>query len=110
MSPGECRALGPIYRVEIPPEVADIVRRLPPDVKRQLKQALAHLGEHPDAGKMLTGELAGLRSYRARRFRIVYQVAEAGRRVLVLSIGHRRTIYEDLAQRLKDQQPPPSST
>jgi hypothetical protein len=36
MSPRDRRARGPVYRVEIPPEVADIARNLPPDVKRQV--------------------------------------------------------------------------
>jgi mRNA interferase RelE/StbE len=107
MSSGENRAQGPVYRVEVPPEVADIVRNLPPDVKGQVKRALAHLGEHPDAGKVLTGELTGLRSYRARRFRIVYQLAESARRLRILHVGHRRTVYEELTKRLGDQRPSP---
>jgi mRNA interferase RelE/StbE len=106
MSPWRRRVQGPLYDVEIPPEVAEIVRGLPPEVKRQIKQALIRLAETPAAGKPLTGELAGLCSYRARRFRIVYEVAEAARRLLILHIGHRRTVYEELAQRVRQQQPP----
>ena len=75
MSPWCRRVQGPFYDVEIPPEVAEIVRGIPPEVKRHIKQALIRLAETPEAGKPLTGELAGLRSYRARRFRIVYEVA-----------------------------------
>ena len=45
MNPGEGSAQGPIYRVELPPEVADTVRSLPPEVKRRVKQALTHLGK-----------------------------------------------------------------
>jgi mRNA interferase RelE/StbE len=101
MSPWHRRVQGPIYHVEIPPEVADIVRGLPPEVKRQIKRALVRLAEAPEAGKLLTGELAGLRSYRARRFRIVYQFTELERRLLILHIGHRRTVYEELAQRIR---------
>jgi mRNA interferase RelE/StbE len=106
MSPWRRRVQGPFYDVEIPPEVAEIVRDLPPEAKRQIKQALTRLAETPAAGKPLTGELAGLRSYRARRFRIVYEVAESERRLLILHIGHRRTVYEELAQRVRQQQPP----
>lgn len=106
MSPWRRRVRGPFYAVEIPPEVAEIVRDLAPEVKRQIKQALIRLAETPGAGKPLTGELAGLRSYRARRFRIVYEVAESERRLLILHIGHRRTVYEELAQRVRQRQPP----
>jgi len=105
MSSWESRARRPLYRVEVPPEVAEIVRNLPPEVKRQVKQALAHLGEAPDAGKVLTGELAGLRSYRARRFRIVYELAESERRLRILRVGHRRTVYEEITKRFGGQRP-----
>ncbi len=102
MSPKRRRAQGLLYRVEIPSQAADIVRTLPPEVKRQIKQALIHLTEFPGAGKPLTGELAGLHSYRMRRFRIVYQLTASERRLLVLHVGHRQTVYEELARRLKE--------
>ena len=102
MSSRRRRATGAFYHVEIPPEVADIVRSLPPEIKRQIKQSLIQLSESPQVGKPLIEELAGLRSFRARRFRIVYQLAESERRLLVLHVGHRRTIYEELVRRLTD--------
>jgi mRNA interferase RelE/StbE len=107
MSQGRGRAKGASYQVEIPPEVAAAVRSLPPDIKRQIKQTLRRLAGTPEAGKLLTGELAGLRSYPARRFRIVYQLIEAQRRLLVLHIAHRRTVYEELTRKLKGQDAPP---
>jgi mRNA interferase RelE/StbE len=106
MSPRRRGAHGFLYRVEVSVEAADIIRTLPPEVKRQIKQALVHLTECPGAGKPLTEELAGLHSYRARRFRIVYQCISAERRLLVLHVGHRKTVYEEISRRLK---PPPLS-
>jgi mRNA-degrading endonuclease RelE of RelBE toxin-antitoxin system len=64
MSPRRRGAHGFLYRVEISAEAADIIRTLPPEGKRQIKQALVHLTEFPGAGKPLTEELAGLHSYR----------------------------------------------
>jgi mRNA interferase RelE/StbE len=104
MSPRRRRAHGLLYRVEVSSEAVDIIRTLPPEVKRQIKQALVHLTEFPGAGKPLTEELAGLHSYRARRFRIVYQLTSSERRLLVLHVGHRKTVYEEISRRLK---PPP---
>lgn len=63
MSPRRRHAEGPFYRLEIPPEVADTIRQLPPEVKRRIKQAFVQLSETPEVGKLLTGEFAGLRSY-----------------------------------------------
>jgi mRNA interferase RelE/StbE len=106
MSPGRRHVRGSLYNIEIPPEMAEIVRGLPPAVKRQIKQALIHFAETPEAGKPLTGDLTGLHSYRARRFRIVYEVIAPERRLLILHIGHRRTVYEELAQRVRQRQLP----
>jgi hypothetical protein len=67
MSPRRQRAHGLLYRIEISSQAADTIRTLPPEVKRQIKQALVHFTEFPHAGKPLTDDLAGLHSYRARR-------------------------------------------
>lgn len=88
------------YRLAIPPHVADVIRRLPPDVKRAVKQAMRALASNPAAGEPLRRELEGLWKYRARRFRIVYAFAPARRVVRVLAVGHRRTIYEEAAGRI----------
>ena len=87
----------PAYRLDIPPHVADIIRHLPPDLKRAVKGALQALGRDPAFGEPLVRELEGLWRYRVRRFRIVYSVDRANRVVMVFAVGHRRTIYETVA-------------
>jgi mRNA interferase RelE/StbE len=71
----------------------------PPEVKHGVKEALRHLASDPGAGAPLRRELEGYWKYRVRRFRIVYQRAQ--RVVRVIAVGHRRTIYEDVGERLK---------
>ncbi len=85
------------FRVEFAPAVADVVRSLPPDVKRQVKSALRLIAEDPDVGVPLMRELRGLRKYRVRRFRIVYETPRRKRVVRVVAVGHRRSVYDDLA-------------
>lgn len=46
-----------IYRPDIPPHVAEIVRHLPPELKQGIKQALRSLSADPFAGTPLIGEL-----------------------------------------------------
>jgi len=48
------------YRPEIPPHVAEIVRHVPPELKRGIEQALRSLSADPFAGASLIGELSGL--------------------------------------------------
>jgi mRNA interferase RelE/StbE len=90
-----------IYRPDIPPHVAEIVRHLPPELKRGIKQALRSLSADPFAGTPLIGELTGLWRVKVRRFRIVYELDRKARMIRVFAIGHRREVYEGVADRLR---------
>lgn len=84
---------------DIPPEVAEIIRHLPPEIKRGVKQALRVLSDDPEAGEPLRRELAGLWKYRVRRYRIVYAIDRPRRSLRIVAVGQRRRIYEDTAER-----------
>jgi mRNA interferase RelE/StbE len=86
------------WRTVLAPAAAAVVRELPPDVKRSVRAALENLSEDPYVGKELLRDLRGLRSYRARRYRIVYEVSPSTREVRVVAVAHRSTLYEELAQ------------
>ncbi len=45
-------------------------------------------------GKPLTGDLAGLWTYRTADFRIIYQIEENKLVVFVIEIEHRKNVYE----------------
>ena len=89
-----------VYRPDIPPHVAKIVRHLPPDVKRSVKQALSSLSAEPFSGAPLMRELSGLWKFKVRRFRIIYESDRKARVIRIFAIGHRREVYEELAHRL----------
>ena len=44
-------------------------------------------------GRALTGPLGGLWRYRVGDYRVVCEVRQTARRVLVLRVGHRRRVY-----------------
>lgn len=85
------------YRPDIPPHVADVVRNLPREVKRSVKAAIRALSDDPDAGEPLQRELEGLWKYRVKRFRIVYAMDRRRRVLRIVAVGHRRVVYEALA-------------
>lgn len=89
----------PPFRIDIPPEVAEVIRHLPPDVKRGVRAALRALSATPGLGAALLRELEGQWRYRVRRYRIVYEVDVRTRVLRIVAVGHRRTIYEELAVR-----------
>src|SRR5437016_3208122 len=90
-----------VYRPDVPPHVAEIVRHLPPDLKRSIKQAVKSLSADPFSGAPLLRELSGLRKYKVRRFRIIYALDRKARLIRIFAIGHRREVYEELADRLR---------
>jgi len=88
-------------RPDIPPHVAEAIRRLPPDVKRGVKQAIRALALDPQIGAPLIGELAGLWKYRVRRFRIVYETDRTRGKLRIAAVGHRKQIYDELAAAIR---------
>ena len=90
-----------LYRPDIPPHVAEVIRSLHPDLKRAVKAAIRAIAANPECGDPLLRELDGLWKYRVRRFRIVYAVNHKSRVVRLMAVGHRRHIYEELAERLR---------
>ena len=85
------------HRPEIPPRVADVIRRLPPDVKRGIKAALRALSDGSAAGEPLQRELEGFLKYRVKRYRIVYAFDRPRRIIRIVAVGHRRAVYEELS-------------
>ena len=88
-------------RPDIPPHVAEIVRHLPPEIKRGIKQALRSLSADPFAGAPLIGELSELWRIKIRRFRIVYELNRKARVIRIFAVGHRREVYEQMADQLR---------
>ena len=72
------------YRLRVPRQIEELVRSLHPELKRKARAGLDLIRADPEVGKELRDELAGLRSLRVGRLRIVYRVAT--RRVISVAI------------------------
>ncbi|MBI4373732.1 MAG: type II toxin-antitoxin system RelE/ParE family toxin [Deltaproteobacteria bacterium] len=82
-----------IFEIDIPPEVGQAIRHLPPDIKKSVKEALRALSEEPNLGIPLRKELAGFWRYRVRRYRIVYSIDRASQLLRIYAVGHRKGLY-----------------
>lgn len=91
----------PDCRPDIAPHVAEVIRRLPPEVKRGVKAAIRALSRDPGIGEPLKRELAGFRKYRVKRFRIVYAVEHSRKVIRIAAVGHRKSVYEELAESVR---------
>src|SRR5262245_43916880 len=77
--------------VRVPRAVQSIIRSLHPELKRRVRAALDLLRDDPETGKALRGELAGWRSLRVSRFRIIYRESRGS--IEIAAIGPRGSIY-----------------
>ena len=78
------------------PEAASRIRKLHPEVKQEIRDAIQTLRDSPLTGHSLQQELFGYRSYRMRSYRIIYRLNDDERTIDVIFIGQRRNVYEEL--------------
>ncbi len=82
------------YRLETTRNFEKDFRKLAPDLKRRVDQHLKGLESQPYSGKRLRGEFEGCYSLRMGDYRIIYAIDENLKRVVLLTVAHRRRVYE----------------
>ena len=82
------------YRIELRPAAVRALKKLDPRVARRIQGAIALLAEdpRPPAARALRGR-PGLR-VRVGDYRIIYTVEDDVLLVVVVTVGHRRDIYD----------------
>ena len=90
----------PVRKLKVPDSVAKLIRDLHPHLKKKIKASLQLILTDPYLGKALKDELAGMRSFRVSRFRIIYRVSDQ-KLIEIIAIGPREYIYEDTFRLLK---------
>ena len=88
-----------MYKLAYTEEAKSKIDRFDAVVKRQLKAAIERIAQNPDIGKKLTHELSGFWSYRSGDYRLVYQIFHKEVFVLVVTMGHRKKVYEELSRK-----------
>jgi mRNA interferase RelE/StbE len=91
------------YTVKFARTVADKISTLHPDIKKQLRLVIKKISKEPYLGKELQEELSGFLSYRFNRYRIIYQVNDIAKTIIVYMIGHRRDVYELFSELVSNQ-------
>ncbi len=82
------------FRLETTRSFEKDFRKLAPELKRRVDQHLRILESQPYSGKRLRGEFEGCYSLRMGDYRIIYTVDETVKRVALLTVAHRRRVYE----------------
>ena len=86
--------------IRFTPEAARILSKLHPENKKLIKEALQAIRKAPYSGTNLHEERSDLKSYHAKRYRILYKVNESEHAIEVYFIGHRRDVYEQFRRLL----------
>ena len=85
--------------IEYDPEALRDLRKLDRSIQREIldymDQRIAKAEDPRKFGKPLRASKFGLWRYRVRDYRIICQLQDRRLGVLVVSIGHRSTIYEE---------------
>jgi mRNA interferase RelE/StbE len=77
------------------------IRKLHPHLKSLIRSKIEKIREDPYIGKSLERELSGYLSFRTKRYRIIYRVLEGEKVIQIHHVGHRRDIYELLAEQIR---------
>lgn len=84
----------PQHRLRVPDEIVALIRGMHPILKKRVKAALKEISQNPYCGRALKEELAGLRTFRIKRFRIIYKISTK-KQINIIALGPRKYIYEE---------------
>ncbi|MBI5307728.1 MAG: type II toxin-antitoxin system RelE/ParE family toxin [Planctomycetes bacterium] len=93
----------PIDKLKVPDDIAELIGNMYPHLKKNVRASLQTILTDPLSGKALKDELAGLRSFRVGRFRIIYRVSDQ-KLIEIVAIGPRENIYEETFRLLKREE------
>ena len=91
-------------RLTFTPEAAKLLSRLHPESKKLIKEGLTELRQNPHLGDDLQQELSSFKSYKIKRYRILYDINEEEEVIQVYYVGHRRDVYEQFRDLLNNFQ------
>lgn len=87
-------------KIRLTPEAARLLSKFHPESKKLIKSALQEIQKEPFIGNDLQEELFGFKSYKSKRYRIIYKINEENQIIEVYYVGHRRDVYEQFRRLL----------
>ena len=81
------------FSLRIKASAAKELARIDKPQRMRIIEAIDRLPDNPRGGKVLKGELSGLRRMRVGDYRVVYEIHEQQVLILVVRVAHRRDVY-----------------
>lgn len=85
-----------MFDVLLHPMAAKYLEKAGISVSKQIRKKLAELKEFPERGKHL--KYTSFWSLRIGDYRAIYEIKSEQKKVIVLFIGHRKDVYDDLSK------------
>lgn len=82
-----------MYRIFISPKAKKELRNITKLYKKAVAETIDELKNDPLIGKPLTRGLTKKYSYKIGVYRLIYKIHKKDKKVSILSVGHRATIY-----------------
>ena len=88
-----------MYRVAILDDAVRSLSKLDRSVARRIREKLHHLAQNAEAIRhlALSADLSGFYKLRVGDYRVIYKILRDEEVPLVYALGHRSTIYRNLA-------------
>jgi mRNA interferase RelE/StbE len=86
------------------PEASRLNSKFHPENKKLIKQALNDLRQNPYLGADLQEELYGFKSFKLKRYRILFNINEEKKIIEIYYVGHKRDVYEQFRLLLTELQ------
>ena len=87
------------FNVKLTSTAQKELRRLPSKIRQQVANALDAIEKDPRTGSPLHWQLKGYWSYHTGNYRIVYEIDDDNKIVIVEHIKHRKDVYRDMLRR-----------
>lgn len=84
------------YSVLLTPKAARSLRKLERSVGERIQKSLAELAQDPEAGELL--KPSRFWKIRAGDYRAIYEIDKPSRRIIVLFVGHRKNVYDEISR------------
>jgi mRNA interferase RelE/StbE len=82
------------FRIQFTPEAAKLIAKLHPDNKKLIKEGIKLLRQNPYVRGDLQEELSDFKSYKLKRYRVIYKIIEEQKTIHIYYVGHRSDVYE----------------
>ena len=84
-----------MYEIVYPKSLYKDIRKIPPRKLAQIKRAIEKLADFPDVHNIRKLKAHPLSDFRLRvgDYRILFDVEEKSRRIIILKIAHRKEVY-----------------